>query len=45
LARLCFALVARAVGYEMRRVTVAENGEGFVEARLLDQTMAGEVTT
>ncbi|KAI6751699.1 hypothetical protein HG531_006395 [Fusarium graminearum] len=32
LARLGFALVARAVGYEMRRVTVAENGEGFIEA-------------
>jgi hypothetical protein len=45
LARLRLALVAGAVGDEVCRVTVAQDGEGFVEAGLLDEAVAGEVST
>jgi hypothetical protein len=45
LSRLCLALVARVVGDEMRWVTVAENGESFVEAGLLYEAVTGEVAT
>jgi hypothetical protein len=46
MASLCLALVTRArIGDQVGRIPFAENCEGFLETRLLDQTMASEIPT